>query len=224
MWERGFLACLRKPRRFSGVDWQNDGGSAIFVGESSGASRVPMNPSHTLIIGGTGMLAAATRELAGRSSAVTVVARRPERIGELAVEHVERVAVDYHDADALLEQLEHAIAEHGEFDFALTWVHASGEASLRRVAERLAQQTETARLVDVQGSAAARPDGPSERHAFLSGLDGLDYQRVILGFVPEDGHSRWLTDREISDGIIEAVDAGEDEHIVGVVEPWDERP
>jgi hypothetical protein len=180
--------------------------------------------THTLVVGGTGMLAAATRQLARRSAAVTVVARRPERLDGLDAEQVELIAVDYRRTDVLLERLEHAVSRHGEFDLALTWVHSSGEASLCRLAERLSSQANAARLVDVRGSALARPDSSSERHQFLSGLDGIEYQRVILGFVRDGGHSRWLTDREISEGVIEAVDDGDGERIVGVVEPWHQRP
>lgn len=77
--------------------------------------------THSLVVGGTGMLAAATRYLARRSAAVTVVARRPGRLGGLEADRVERIAVDYQHMDTLLEMLEHAISQHGEFDLALTW-------------------------------------------------------------------------------------------------------
>ena len=183
-----------------------------------------MDFSHTLVVGGTGMLAAATRHLAARSSAITLVARHPDRLDGLEADHVERIAVDYHQTDALLEHLERAVRRRGEFDLALTWVHASAEASLRRIADLLTTQTQTARFVDVQGCAAVHPGGESERHRYLSGLDGLSYQRVILGFILESDGSRWLTDDEIAAGVINTVEIGEAELVVGVVEPWEHKP
>ena len=180
---------------------------------------------HLLVVGGTGMLAEATRRLADGVPAVTLVARRPERLDDLSAEAVHRFAVDYHETDELLDRLEAAVVEYGEFTRALTWVHASAEASLRRVADRLDAQSNRPELVDVQGSAAGRPDrAESSRHRYLEGLDGIDYRRVILGFVRQEGRSRWLTDTEISDGVIEAVESGARRHVVGQIEPWEHRP
>mgnify|MGYP006288237199 CR=1 FL=1 len=183
-----------------------------------------MRFSHILVIGGTGMLAAATRQLASCSEAVTLVARQPEALDGLECEQVERIAVDYHRSEALLDHLGRASASQGAFDLALTWVHGSADTTLGRIAEWLATQAESPRLVDVQGSAAGRPGGASPRHRRLSEIDGVVYQRVILGFVIEDGRSRWLTHDEISAGVLDAVASGVEACVVGVVEPWDSRP
>jgi hypothetical protein len=45
-----------------------------------------------------------------------------------------------------------------------------------------------------------------------------------LGFKIEDNSSRWLTNDEISSGVIEAITNDEEEKIVGIVSPWDKRP
>lgn len=50
------------------------------------------------------------------------------------------------------------------------------------------------------------------------------YKKVILGFVIEDEASRWLTDTEISNGVIDAVINDKDIFTVGKVEPWKKRP
>ena len=52
----------------------------------------------------------------------------------------------------------------------------------------------------------------------------IDYQAVVLGFVVEDGKSRWLTNAEISDGILAAIASGAPFTIVGTVELWSAKP
>ncbi|WP_277674545.1 hypothetical protein [Piscibacillus halophilus] len=50
------------------------------------------------------------------------------------------------------------------------------------------------------------------------------YHQVQLGFILETGYSRWLTNQEISKGVIEAFKLKQPTYIVGQLEPWDQRP
>jgi len=43
----------------------------------------------------------------------------------------------------------------------------------------------------------------------------VEYAQVLLGAVREESGSRWLTDEEISTGVLAAVDAGEPVAVVG---------
>ena len=45
--------------------------------------------------------------------------------------------------------------------------------------------------------------------------EGVEYAQVLLGAVREESGSRWLTDEEISTGVLAAVDAGEAVAVVG---------
>jgi hypothetical protein len=47
---------------------------------------------------------------------------------------------------------------------------------------------------------------------------------VILGFVLEGGHSRWLRNAEISQGVLQAIDTDAKRFVVGTIEPWSARP
>jgi len=49
-------------------------------------------------------------------------------------------------------------------------------------------------------------------------------RQVVLGFKLEAGGSRWLTNAEISDGVLEAVRTDRAYTIVGQAEPWSARP
>jgi len=56
---------------------------------------------------------------------------------------------------------------------------------------------------------------------------GLYYNQILLGFlIRENGKSRWLKKREISDGTIHAINLNLSQACltIGVIEPWDRRP
>ncbi|MED4701280.1 hypothetical protein P9436_19755 [Lysinibacillus capsici] len=40
----------------------------------------------------------------------------------------------------------------------------------------------------------------------------------------EEGHARWLTHEEISQGVIVAIQQDPPIHIVGTLQPWAKRP
>lgn len=71
-----------------------------------------MQCAHSLSIGGTGMLAAATRALLARSQAVTVLARRPDRLVLSESESSRRIspiALDLTDKEAVVRALSQQI-------------------------------------------------------------------------------------------------------------------
>ncbi|MCI0764280.1 short-chain dehydrogenase [Bacillus sp. TL12] len=73
-------------------------------------------------------------------------------------------------------------------------------------------------LFHILGSSASR----LERRKIESPL--CNYHRVILGFILQGEHSRWLTHEEIAEGVIAGIQSKEDEYIVGTIEPWGLRP
>jgi hypothetical protein len=52
----------------------------------------------------------------------------------------------------------------------------------------------------------------------------IDYQAVVLGFMLEGAKSRWLTNAEICDGVLAALQSERALSIVGTVEPWSAKP
>jgi NAD(P)-dependent dehydrogenase (short-subunit alcohol dehydrogenase family) len=154
---------------------------------------------HTLVVGGTGMLAGLVAALAERGDDVTVVARtpRPHPSG------VVQLALDYRDSEALGRGLAHAVRERGPIELAVCWIHTDAPAAPHAVAESLAPG---GRLVQVFGT-KVWPLSPVP--------EGVEYAQVLLGGVREVGGSRWLTNDEISAGVLAAVDAGEPLAVVG---------
>jgi hypothetical protein len=161
--------------------------------------------SHVLVVGGTGMLRGATEHLRELHEIVSVVARTR------SVPGTEALLLDWRDPGALEAALEASRRAHGSFEMALCWVHSSAPDAPRIVAEAVRPGT----LYQVFGSAADSGNPVKRRwQRELSGLPGLDYRTILLG----RRGARWLTDEEISRGVIEAVDSARRHHVVGEVD------
>jgi molybdopterin-guanine dinucleotide biosynthesis protein A len=152
-------------------------------------------PGHALVVGGTGMLAHATRALADRGHPVTSVARRPADLGR----GITAAPLDYRDTGALAAALAAAGEARGPIELAVCWIHADAPDAPRAIARALAPG---ARLVQVFGT-RVWPLQETPLH--------VAYRQVLLGATG----GRWLTHEEISAGTLAAVDADRPLHVVG---------
>lgn len=149
------------------------------------------------VMGGTGMLAGATRWLAERSERVLLAARRPDALaGELGAE---APRLDWSDPAApdLIG------AQAGAHDLALIWLHDEAAALSRHCEDTL---TPGGRVIRVHGALSADRGMRARRQP--DRRQDVAQQIVILGYHPEpdaEGGKRWLTDDEISGGVIAAL-------------------
>jgi hypothetical protein len=170
---------------------------------------------HILVVGGTGMLSGLVEALAGDGGRLSLFSRHASRFGRDGVAGFD---VDYHDEAAFVAALDAA----GPVDLAVTWFHSLRIPAPRRLAERV-----RGRLFQVLGSATADPSRPDRLRTAAAVADGLPacaLRQVVLGFQVEDGRSRWLSDDEISGGVLKAVRTDAAFSVVGQVEPWSARP
>jgi hypothetical protein len=169
-------------------------GLLVDVDTPDGLARLEA-PGHALVVGGTGMVARATRALGERGHRVTCIARRPRDLGPgVTVE-----TTDYHDSARFREALARAAESRGPIELAVCWIHTDAPDAPRTVAESLAPG---ARLVQVFGT-RVWPLADVPLH--------VAYRQVLLGSVS----GRWLTHDEISAGIVEAIDADLPVRVVG---------
>jgi hypothetical protein len=154
---------------------------------------------HTLVVGGTGMLAGLVAALSERGDDLTVVARSPRPLPRGAV----LLSVDYRSTEDLRRGLAGATGERGPIELAVCWIHTDAPDAPRVVAESVAPG---GRLVQVFGT-RVWPLSPVP--------DGVEYAQVLLGAVREGSGSRWLTDEEIATGVLAAVDAADPVSVVG---------
>lgn len=134
--------------------------------------------------------------------------------------HLWPVSCDYRDAAAFTAALAAAARERGPLRLALCWIRSTAPQALAVVADSVA---DGGRIVHALGSAGRNPSTLGSD--VLRRQHRIRYQRVLLGFVVEQGRSRWLTDAEISAGALAAVDDPDtDPYVVGQVEPWSAHP
>jgi hypothetical protein len=179
---------------------------------------------HALVVGGTGMLSGLTHHLLTEAKTVSLVARRPERLRAPTIkERLNPIALDYSQSARLADSIRHAIAAHGPIQLAVCWIHSSAPDALPTLLTELARPGLPFRLFHVRGSAAMDPSALP--NPVLDRLPEVcQYRQVVLGFVLEGNHSRWLTNEEISAGVIQAVASDAHTYIVGTVRPWSLRP
>ena len=175
-----------------------------------------MSP-HILVVGGTGMLSGLVEALAGDGGRLSLLSRHASSVaGENGLD------CDYHDTDAFSAALEAAVERSGPIDLAIAWFHRLKIAAPRLLAEQV-----EGRLFQVLGSATADPAHPDRlgRAADVAeGLPACRLRQVVLGFKLAPGGARWLTNAEISQGVLDAVSADRALTIIGQVEPWSARP
>jgi hypothetical protein len=187
--------------------------------------------NHSLVIGGTGMLSEAALTLGEHSDALSIVARTRKSLDSLGSRLLDSPAVynpiqiDYQDSASLEKALRAAIESYGLIDLVVAWIHSNAPDVPLIVASIAAEKSLAVDFFHVLGSSSADPKSvlnPIELR--LREIPALIYHKIILGFVIEGRDSRWLTNQEISRGVIDAVSADTPEHVVGVVRPWSMRP
>lgn len=196
-----------------------------------GTTRTVGRRSHALVVGGTGMLRDVTLTLANEGHTVSVVARNRQRLQFLAETarqlpgQINSLSLDYRYSAELHAAVGDAIAQNGPIRLAVCWIHSTAPDALRIIAELVADSPAQCRLFHIRGSAAANPANDASRlPEWLDLFPNIQYRQVILGFVVEGGTSRWLTHREISDGVLAAVRQDAPFFVVDTVEPWSMRP
>lgn len=167
-----------------------------------------------LVIGGTGMLAGCVAALVQDGWHVVLPSRRyapiPAEAGGNGTGSSKAlwVEADWAEPRVLAARAEKALG--GKADLLVAWVHSAARPSvLRAVGPLLA---EGAPVVEVHGSASANPVGGCPDPV----LEDHPTQQVVLGFVRQDGRTRWLTHAETAAGVLDAVQRALDGRAPGV--------
>lgn len=156
-----------------------------------------------LVVGGTGMLSGVVAELVEDGWHVVVPSRRyapiPLDLPESTSDERRAlwVEADWAAPESFAQRAKKALG--GKAELLVAWVHdAYREDVLAAITPLL---TTDAAVVEVRGAAAAAPTGGEVEPSLLA----HETQLVVLGFVRDGEGTRWLTHREISDGVVDAV-------------------
>ncbi|WP_436496499.1 hypothetical protein [Actinokineospora sp. HUAS TT18] len=151
-----------------------------------------------LILGGTGMLTQCTAALIGEGWHVVVPSRRYAPLpADEGLGRALWVEADWSDPDEVAARAARALG--GPADLLVAWVHGQSRVPiLSAVTPLLAPD---APVVEVHSSADPVLGAPDPV---------IDHptQQVVLGTVTERGTSRWLTQHEIAESVMDAIRRG----------------
>lgn len=180
---------------------------------------------HWLVIGGTGMLKDVSLWLIQQGNHVTVIGRQQIKMQSLINEaknasKLTPLLVDYTNYNSFKTALIESQETNGSFDCIIAWIHGSDtrvwESLLRAI-----PTTENVILYHIKGSSSYVNNDLIKNYI----PSNITYRVVKLGFIIEDNNSsRWLTNSEIAQGIMDAIEQEISEKHVGVFEPWNLRP
>ena len=140
------------------------------------------------------------------------------------------MSCDYGDPQRLGSVLEEAIRERGRPELTIAWMREDALEGLHAAARVLEEarveegRAGPCRLVHVLPSAARSPVVRKRYRDEFDRFGSIQYRQVVLGFVIDEGISRWLTDTEISDGVLRSLELQASEFVVGRVHPWSRSP
>lgn len=184
---------------------------------------------HVLVVGGTGMLAGAVNNLIKENYKVSTTGRNHARLNSFVknnpklAHNINLIQTDYTDTENFLFAIQKSEDKFGIIDIAILWIHSDGTDTLIKLVEYLKSRNKNVVIYHIKGSASYKPDAIR-----IPGIENLkneiDYREIFLGFKNENGNSRWLTDKEISDGVIYAFENNLKSYIIGITEPWELHP
>jgi hypothetical protein len=186
--------------------------------------------SHSVVIGGTGMLARASITIARGSKLFTAVARTvaslealASAIGETPRQRRFYLPLDWNQPDRFVGEISRHLHQFEPPSLVVAWLHDSKLGP--RIASAVSKYGSHCDFFHVLGSSAASPlnDTVALRRQVHLGKD-LNYHKVVLGFKRTERSSRWLTDEEISNGVLNAVSARRPLYTVGTTTPWNALP
>lgn len=180
---------------------------------------------HALVVGGTGMLSRVSLWLIDNGYHVSIIARNDERMKQLLKEtssenHVTPLLVDYRNNEELKEKIKRTIEQNGDIDIVVAWIHSVAENALQIIVNEVSKGKNSWELFHILGSSSNLDEIKKKTAAPTNYV----YYQVQLGFKFEGTRSRWLTSKEISEGVIEAIRKKKKVLIIGQIEPWENRP
>lgn len=179
---------------------------------------------HALVIGGTGMLSDVSAYLLNRYKYVSVIARCESSFTSL-LENAKSnhgilnpLVTDYSDSKNSLDLIKKSIEEFGNINLCISWIHGYADNFGVEVAKLIADDTKPV-IMNVLGSSGMNLNEITEsRLKVFSGILGIEYRSVVLGKIHTSTNNwRWLTDFEISQGVIDAIESSNKITIVGKI-------
>lgn len=164
------------------------------------------------------MLRDVVRDLVHHDVVVSVIARSRQDLDAIKKEQEDRgrvnpIAVDYHDSEKLKQALDESVRLYGDISLAIVWIHRTAIDAPKIVA-----QCVKGRFFHIRPSSVADVtyEDPVQITDVRS-MPNIEYHQIILGCIEGKQGSRWLTNAEIAQGVIDAVSKNQPIDTVGII-------
>ncbi|SKB78324.1 hypothetical protein SAMN05660903_02523 [Salegentibacter salinarum] len=150
---------------------------------------------------------------------VTLLARTNYRMDAIKAEYPDKekniftISQDYTEPEKALNGIKMSIDTFGPVDIAILWIHTSGEEFSNLIKTFLFSHSPKTTIFQVWGSASVNPKSFTQKN--WKEKYPNRYKEIFLGYKRKNGSVRWLTNSEISEGIIKAVQENDSESIIG---------
>ena len=178
------------------------------------------------------MLRPLVKALIGMNNDVSVIARSRSGFVRLRREltpieqhRMHSYLADYNSVEELSRAIKLAIAKRGEISSVIAWIHSDVTQADQIIYDLTFHSQPNFRYFKIIGSSSYDPSLDRVEQNMISEAPFANSIRgVVLGFMLEEGNSRWLTKEEISQGILQAIEQDIAEFTVGVTRPWRLKP
>lgn len=126
-----------------------------------------------------------------------------------------RICLDWVETDRLRAGVGEAVERFGPISLVVSWVHSSAPDVPLVVAGLVEDADVRPVWFQIYGTNGEVSEVGRGWHRDLSGHPGLLYRRVRPGSVEDGGERRWLSNREISDGVLLAIVEDSVDSVVG---------
>lgn len=168
-----------------------------------------MKSKVALLVGGSGMLADFTTRLATEYDIVGVVGRSQTQMDAFAdVPNIKPLIVDYANSQKLRETLEAFQKQHGKPALVVSWIHQTAPEAFGIFTDYCEDM-----IFEIVSHDAKDENHRTYTHEKYTSKRNIAYHRIILG---RNG-DRWLTHKEICDGVYKALRVQLREFVVGTL-------
>lgn len=161
---------------------------------------------------------------------VSVIARNQSGLDKLISSKDESgfivpLRADYSDSAKLKDKIISAVNVAGEIETVISWIHIYAESAHEVIASIISKGNPVCKYFHITGSGSNNTGLNDDNvEKVIRNYKNISYRKIILGFVAEGNKSRWLTNTEISNGVIDAVNCDKELFIIGKTEPPDLSP
>jgi hypothetical protein len=186
-----------------------------------------MEMEHVLVVGGTGMLKDVSIYLNKHGAHVSVIGSTENKMASLKTflldnDNFTPLVLDYRDDKRLKTSLKEIQNKYGPIKKVVSWISTASPNALQIIIEEAGKwnQGTSWSLFHILGS-RSKLDEVKDK---VAPPPNCNYHQIKLGFIIEDRSSRWLTHKEISQGIINAMGKNDLVTVVGTLDPCEKRP